>query len=107
MKTSEKHSKRTRRTAVRKADRYRREAAFFKQRNATLIGDLRRTNDRYVSDITEADRLLSKTSEELASEIVTLRNLVLWVKSQWLCRVVIWALGRKDYFEIKTQLLKH
>ena len=88
MNTQQVHTKRAKRTSIKKADRYRKEAAFNRQRYTTLVSDLRKTGNNLDVLSTEKE-LLSKNETELRDQIMTLENHIQWIKGFWLVKIAL------------------
>lgn len=96
MTTTSLHQKRVNRTSLKKADQYRKEAAFFKQRNQALVGDIRRSGNEIKSLSTDKE-LLGKNENELRIRVSDLESRIIWLESFWLTRIVLWFKGVKKF----------
>lgn len=92
------HEKRRKRTSLKKADQYRAEAAFFKQRNLALAKDLRGEQEAK-EEIARNKELLGKSKEELRQDHVQLIDHLNWIRSRKLVRFALWLQTLYGEFE--------
>jgi hypothetical protein len=90
--TNELHTKRRKRISLRKIDHYRATAAFFKQRNQTLVGDLRKEQGQ-VSQLSDVKDILGRDKSELQNNVIDLEKELHSIKKIKAVRFILWITG--------------
>lgn len=93
MKPQTVHTKRRKRTALRKADQYRATANFYRQRNLALLKDLGEEKAEHQKSVFHAKKSKEQFQEDLFKAEIHINRL----QKNLIVRAVMWMISLKQY----------